>query len=87
MPNRKPTRQWIVCREELEVQPSDEVRHRVLRLLRVHALRAADALQLAAALTWCRERPSGAGLVCLDGRLRDAAAREGFNVLPAEVEG
>lgn len=69
-----------------EVQPSDEARPRALRLLRVHSLRAADALQLAAALTWCRERPRGAGFICLDGRLREAAAREGFDVLPAKVE-
>jgi predicted nucleic acid-binding protein len=65
-----------------EVQPSEEVRRRAIRLLGVHPLRAADALQLAAALVWCRERPSRAGLVCLDARLATAATREGFDVLP-----
>ena len=54
----------------------------VPRLLFVHPLRAADAFQLAAALVWCRERTAGAGFVCLDGRLREAVAREGFEVFP-----
>jgi hypothetical protein len=47
-----------------------------------HPLRAADALQLAAALVWCDEAPQGTAFVCLDDRLRDAARREGFAVLP-----
>jgi hypothetical protein len=51
----------------------------------VHPLRAADALQLAAALVWVEEQPHGEGFVSLDGRLRDAAAREGFTLVPAEV--
>lgn len=66
-----------------EVEPTEEVRSRAVRLLSVHPLRAADALQLAAALVWCRERTTGAGFVTLDDRLREAASREGFNVLPA----
>lgn len=68
-----------------EVRPSDEVRARAMRLLSIHPLRAADALQLAAALVWCRERTAGAGFVCLDGRLREAAGREGFEVLPRSL--
>ena len=65
-----------------EVQPLAEVRARALRLLAVHRLRAADSLQLAAALIWCRERPQGVGFVCLDDRLRLAAGGEGFQVIP-----
>jgi predicted nucleic acid-binding protein len=65
-----------------EVQPVTEVRARALRLLAVHPLRAADSLQLAAALFWCRERPQRVGFVCLDDRLRIAASGEGFQVLP-----
>lgn len=64
------------------VSPTDEVRRRAARLVSVHPLRAADALQLAAALIWCEEQPHGEGFVCLDTRLRDAAAREGFDVRP-----
>jgi len=67
------------------VQPGDEVRAKALRLLRVHPLRAADALQLAAALLWTRERPGGRDFVCLDERLRTAAAIEGFQVLPVAL--
>ena len=65
-----------------EVAPTEEVRDRADRLLAVHPLRAADALQLGAALIWTRERPSGVHFVSLDARLRDAAAKEGFAVVP-----
>jgi predicted nucleic acid-binding protein len=41
------------------VSPTDEVRRRAARLVSVHPLRAADALQLAAALIWCEEQPHG----------------------------
>ncbi|MEO6223864.1 MAG: PIN domain-containing protein [Vicinamibacterales bacterium] len=64
------------------VAPTDEVRRRAARLVSVHPLRAADALQLAAALIWCEEQPHGEVFVCLDDRLRDAALREGFDVRP-----
>jgi len=67
----------------VEVLPSEEVRTRAKRLLRVHALKAADALQLAAALVWAGT-PSGAELVTLDERLALAARLEGFRVLPGE---
>ena len=64
------------------VSPTDEVRRRAGRLVSVHPLRAADALQLAAALIWCEEQPHGEVFVCLDVRLRDAAQREGFDIRP-----
>jgi predicted nucleic acid-binding protein len=67
-----------------EVLPSDGVRAEAERALAVHPLSAADALQLAAALTWRREPGRPAELVCLDERLRDAASREGFALRPAE---
>ena len=51
------------------------------RLLRIHALRAADALQLAAALAWAEGRPAGLTLHTFDVRLALAAEREGFRVL------
>lgn len=64
------------------VSPTDEVRRRAARLLAVHPLRAADALQLAAALIWSEEQPHGESFVSLDARLRDAASREGFTLVP-----
>jgi len=65
-----------------EIQPSEEVRTTACRALRVHELRAADALQLAAALVWAEHHSTGMPFVCLDGRLREAATREGFDVSP-----
>lgn len=61
---------------------TEAVRQRAKRLLMVHPLRAADALQLAAALVWAAESPQGLELVCLDRRLKEAALKEGFTVLP-----
>ena len=66
------------------VAPTDEVRRRAGRLLSLHPLRAADALQLAAALVWSEEQPHGEGFVCLDERLRVAAAKEGFTPFPPQ---
>ena len=60
----------------------DALSSKALRLLGVHPLRAADALQLAAALLWVRDAPRGGDFVCLDERLRTAALLEGFTVLP-----
>ena len=50
-------------------------------LLRLHPLRAADALQLAAALVTCDDDPTTLALVCCDQRLPGAASMEGFRVL------
>jgi len=63
-----------------EVQPAERVRMLAERLLERHALRAADALQLAAALVWCNERPKGRYFFCRDRRLADVARREGFTL-------
>ena len=65
-----------------EVQPTEEVRATACRALRVHELRAADALQLGAGLVWAEHHPAGLGFVCLDRKLREAAEREGYSVLP-----
>src|SRR5262249_13992716 len=40
-------------------------------------------LQLAAALGWVQGQPSGQPFVCLDHRLRAAAQREGFLLMPS----
>lgn len=68
-----------------EIQPSDALRSLAERLLAVHPLRSADALQLAAAIQWCQGLTTDQGLITFDHRLRDAAYREGFNVLPEVV--
>jgi predicted nucleic acid-binding protein len=60
----------------------DAVKLRAKRLLGVHAIRATDAMQLAAALTAVYDNPIGWDFVCLDRALGDAARREGFFVVP-----
>lgn len=65
-----------------EVQPGEALREMAGRLLLSHPLRAADALQLAAALIWAGKQPRGHTFVCLDHRLRDAARKEGFLIMP-----
>lgn len=64
-----------------EIQPLDEVRESAVRFLRVHGLRAADSLQLAAAFVAAERRPPSLEFVCLDHRLSTAAEREGFRIV------
>jgi predicted nucleic acid-binding protein len=64
-----------------EVQPASRVRQIATRLLRVHPLRAADALQLAAAIVASEDQPATLPFLTLDGRLAQAAEREGFIVV------
>jgi predicted nucleic acid-binding protein len=64
------------------VAPSDALAQTAIRLLRVHELRAADAMQLAAAISSSLGDPASLPFVCLDQRLRDAASREGFPLVP-----
>ena len=64
-----------------EVCAFEPVCNRADRLLAVHPLRAADALQLAAALVLCQDRPLDWDFVTADDRLARAAGAEGFRVL------
>jgi len=64
-----------------EVDPSDSIREAAVRFLRVHPLRAADALQLAAAFVAAERRPSSLEVVTLDDRLAAAARKEGFEMV------
>lgn len=61
-----------------EVDPTDTIREAAVRFLRVHPLRAADALQLAAAFIAAERRPPSLEVVTLDDRLAVAARKEGF---------
>ena len=65
----------------IEIPPAERLRDLAVRLVRVHDLRAADALQLAAAIVASENRPETLDLVTLDDRLALAASREGFRVL------
>ena len=66
----------------VEIQNLDRVRERAERLLAVHPLKAADSLQLAAALIAIEDRPRGFGFLTLDGTLAEAAQKEGFRCVP-----
>lgn len=63
-----------------EIEPNDQVRQHAERLLRTHPLRAADALQLAAAIIGSGYDPAGLTFLTADTRLAEAATKEGFNV-------
>jgi predicted nucleic acid-binding protein len=66
----------------IEVEPSAAVSSSAQRLLAKHDLTSGDALQLAAALCGPTREGHPLEFVCLDGRLRRGAEREGFTVLP-----
>lgn len=71
----------VLTRSWGEVIPGEDVRGHADRLLLRHPLRAADALQLGAALTLVGGAPDGSvAFACLDARLRSAARREGFGL-------
>jgi predicted nucleic acid-binding protein len=69
-----------------EVEPSELVRENAVRFLRVHSLRAADALQLAAAFVAAERRPASLQVVTLDERLADAMRKEGFVLIDLAAE-
>ena len=69
-----------MAREWSEVLATDAVRGTALRMLRVHPLRAADSLQLAAAFVAAEHDPASLDFVSLDDRLIEAASREGFRI-------
>ena len=65
----------------IEVPAVQPVREQALRLLRIRALRAGDAVQLAAALVTAEFRPDTLEFVTFDTRQATAAELEGFRVL------
>ena len=77
---RKPLR--MLEQSWTEIRPGRQVREQALRCVSVHELKAADALQLAAAIVWTGNNPRGYSFVCLDRRLKTAAQKEGLDILP-----
>lgn len=65
------------------VVPVDDHLHRASDLTASHPLRAADALHLAAALALTTIARSALTFACWDQRLWDAAAVEGFAMVPS----
>jgi predicted nucleic acid-binding protein len=71
----------VLSRGWREILASDAVRDAAERLLDAYDLRAADSLQLAAALTWCQQRPSRRTFICADQHLANSAVAAGFSVV------
>ena len=61
------------------IQPSDALRATSMQLVDRYDLRAADSLQLAAALEWCGYAPHGRIFLTTDQKLREAALLSGFD--------
>lgn len=61
------------------VQPSKSLQSRATQLVDHYDLKAADALQLAAALEWCENLPQGKVFLAADQKLREAAVLSGFD--------
>lgn len=72
----------LVVGQSHVVADVERVKTLAARLLRLHSLRAADALQLGAALAWSDGHPDSSVLHTFDQRLAEAASREGFRVIP-----
>lgn len=64
-----------------EIPPDHRLRDLSVTLLDAHPLRTGDALQLAAALIWCGEKPRRKVFVCFDERLATVAEDIGFKVI------
>jgi predicted nucleic acid-binding protein len=62
------------------IEPSNTLRTKSIQLLDRYDLRAADSLQLAAALEWCEDDPQGRPFLSADQRLAGAARLSGFDV-------
>lgn len=66
-----------------EVLPAETLRDEAEMLLARFPLSSADALQLAAAMTWTGGHPRGRVFICGDVRLLDAAEQLGFRTIEA----
>jgi len=78
---RARTRLTFLSNSWIEIQPTDSIREMAKRLIRVHGLRSADSLQLAAALGACGNYPKNQIFLTGDQNLKRAATKEGFSCL------
>lgn len=65
-----------------ELQPSEPLRAHAESFLTLNPLKAADALQLAAAWTWCSGNAKSCTFISADTQLLEAARRLNFQILP-----
>ena len=74
---------WKAVEDALElINETESVKAKAKRILNLHPLKAADALQLAAALAAASDNPPDHTFVSLDNSLRTAAQKEGFQIFP-----
>ncbi len=71
----------VLAHSWIEMEPTDSLREMAKRLIRVHGLRSADSLQLAAALVSCGNHPKNQIFLSGDQALKTAATKEGFTCL------
>lgn len=64
-----------------ELQPSETLRSHAEIFLVSYPLKAADALQLAAAWTWCSGDPQTCAFISGDAQLLQAARQVGFQIV------
>ena len=64
-----------------EILPSDLLREKANRLMRVHPLRMGDAFQLASAIIASEDLVSAVTVATFDERLTVAARKEGFEIV------
>ena len=64
------------------VFPDERLREIAEELPDKYGLRSLDALQLAAAIVWCDEKPRKRPFICFDIRLAEAAEKAGFTSYP-----
>jgi predicted nucleic acid-binding protein len=63
-----------------EIQPTEQLREQAYVQRERFRLRASDALHLAAALAWCKQKPNGRLFICNDERLARTAHHVGFDI-------
>ena len=66
-----------------EIKPTEKLRKNAEFLLDHFPLKAADSLQLAAALAWCGDSPQELPFISGDRQLLSAATQLGFHAIPA----
>ncbi len=66
------------------ILPTDALADLAEDCLDRYPLRAADAMQLSAALVWCREKPAKRAFIAFDPGLASAAREAGFVVFATQ---
>jgi predicted nucleic acid-binding protein len=67
-----------ISRHWIEIEPNESLREMAQALVRRHPIRAADALQLAAAMSYSERAAAAPEFVTFDQRVGSAAQHEGF---------